>query len=104
LSTVQNRGAAIIEVRSKSSAASAASAAVDHIRSWVLGSKGDYVSMAVASDGSYGVPKGLIFSFPCVCENGGYKIVQGLKIDSFSQEKIKITTDELLQEKEQASS
>jgi len=101
---VQERGAAIIAAREKSSAASAASACVDHIYSWISGSDGYYTSMAVASDGSYGIPKGLIFSFPVIAKNGSYKIVQGLKWDAFSQEKIKLTTDELLQEKEQALS
>jgi len=102
ISTVQNRGAAVIAAREKSSAASAASAALDHIRSWILGSQGEYVSMAVPSDGSYGVPKGIIFSFPCLTANGRYQIVQGLKLDDFSKEKFKLTTDELLQEKDQA--
>jgi len=104
IKAVQQRGAAIIAAREKSSAASAASAALDHIRQWLSpeGSKGQYTSMGVVSDGSYGIPKGLIFSFPVISGNGSYKIVQGLKIDAFSQEKIKLTTDELLQEKAQA--
>ncbi|MEL0306060.1 MAG: malate dehydrogenase, partial [Halieaceae bacterium] len=77
--TVQQRGAAIIDARGASSAASAASAAVDHIRSWTLGTpEGDWVSMSIPSDGSYGVPEGIISSFPCVCRDGSYEIVQGL--------------------------
>ena len=80
--TVAKRGAAIIEARGASSAASAANAAIDHVRDWHLGTpEGDWVSMAVPSDGSYGVPEGLISSFPCVCRNGAYEIVQGLEID-----------------------
>ncbi|MCB0957869.1 MAG: malate dehydrogenase, partial [Ilumatobacter sp.] len=87
--TVAKRGAAIIEARGASSAASAANAAVDHIRSWSLGTaEGDWVSMAVVSDGSYGVPEGLISSFPCVCKDGKYSIVQGLDINEFSRGKI----------------
>lgn len=100
LSTVQDRGAAIIEARKLSSAASAANAVVDHIRDWVLGTApGKIVSMAVASDGSYGIPKGLVFSFPVTCANGRYQIVQGLKLDKFSLEKLIITTKELEEEK-----
>src|SRR5512134_1442093 len=87
--TVAKRGAAIIEARGASSAASAANAAVDHIRSWTLGTpEGDWVSMAVRSDGSYGVPEGLISSFPCTCAGGEYQIVQGLDIDDYSRAKI----------------
>ena len=83
--TVAKRGAAIIEARGASSAASAANAAVDHIRSWALGTpEGDWVSMAIVSDGSYGVPEGLISSFPCACKDGEYSIVQGLDIDDYS--------------------
>jgi malate dehydrogenase len=79
---VQQRGAAIIKARGASSAASAANAAVDHIRSWSLGTpEGDWVSMGIPSDGSYGVPEGIISSFPCVCKDGNYEIVQGLEID-----------------------
>ncbi|MFM8847510.1 MAG: malate dehydrogenase [Actinomycetota bacterium] len=86
--TVAKRGAAIIEARGLSSAASAANAAVDHVRSWHLGTApGDWVSMAIPSDGSYGVPEGLISSFPCVCKDGKYEIVQGLDIDDFSRAK-----------------
>lgn len=103
VSAVQKRGAAIIKARKLSSAMSAAKAVVDHIHDWVLGTpRGTVVSMAVPSDGSYGVPKGLIFSFPVVCVDGGYKIVQGLPINSFSQAKLDATTAELLSEKETA--
>ena len=99
--TVQQRGAAIIKARGLSSAASAASAAVDHVRSWVLGSpEGDWVSMGIPSDGSYGVPEGLISSFPCTCRDGGYEIVQGLDVDDFSRARIDKSTAELAEERE----
>ena len=99
--TVAKRGAAIIEARGLSSAASAANAAVDHIRSWHLGTApGDWVSMAVPSDGSYGVPEGLISSFPCVCKDGKYEIVQGLDIDDFSRGKIDASVAELADERQ----
>ncbi|MFZ4721275.1 MAG: malate dehydrogenase, partial [Ilumatobacteraceae bacterium] len=89
LPTVAKRGAAIIEARGASSAASAANAAVDHIRNWTLGTpEGDWVSMAIPSDGSYGVPEGIISSFPCTCKDGEYSIVQGLEINEFSRGKI----------------
>lgn len=98
--TVAKRGAAIIEARGASSAASAANAAVDHIRSWSLGTApGDWVSMSIPSDGSYGVPEGIISSFPCVCENGNYSIVQGLEIDEYSRVKIDASTAELAEER-----
>jgi malate dehydrogenase len=98
--TVAKRGAAIIEARGASSAASAANAAIDHIRSWALGTpEGDWVSMAVPSDGSYGVPEGLISSFPCVCRDGDYEIVQGLDINEFSRGKIDATAAELEDER-----
>ena len=101
LPTVAKRGAAIIEARGASSAASAANAAVDHIRSWTLGTpEGDWVSMAVPSDGSYGVPEGLISSFPCVCRNGSYEIVQGLDIDEYSRAKIDASAGELAEERD----
>ena len=101
LPTVAKRGAAIIEARGASSAASAANAAVDHIRSWSLGTpEGDWVSMAVVSDGSYGVPEGLISSFPCVCKDGKYSIVQGLDINEFSRGKIDASTGELAEERD----
>ena len=99
--TVAKRGAAIIEARGASSAASAANAAVDHIRSWSLGTaEGDWVSMAVVSDGSYGVPEGLISSFPCVCKAGEYSIVQGLDINEFSRGKIDASVGELAEERD----
>jgi malate dehydrogenase len=99
--TVAKRGAAIIEARGASSAASAANAAVDHIRSWSLGTPaGDWVSMGVPSDGSYGVPEGLISSFPCTCAGGQYSIVQGLEIDAYSRGKIDASTAELTDERD----
>ncbi|MFV0318524.1 MAG: malate dehydrogenase [Microthrixaceae bacterium] len=99
--TVAKRGAAIIEARGASSAASAANAAVDHIRSWHLGTpEGDWVSMAVPSDGSYGVPEGLISSFPCTCSGGDYEIVQGLDIDKFSSSRIDASVAELAEERD----
>ena len=99
--TVQKRGAAIIDARGASSAASAANAAVDHIRSWSLGTPdGDWVSMAIPSDGSYGVPEGIISSFPCVCKDGSYEIVQGLDIDDYSRDKIDASAAELVGERD----
>ena len=99
--TVAKRGAAIIEARGASSAASAANAAIDHIRSWTLGTpEGDWVSMAVPSDGSYGVPEGLISSFPCVCRDGAYEIVPGLDIDDYSRAKIDASAGELAEERD----
>jgi malate dehydrogenase len=101
LPTVAKRGAAIIEARGSSSAASAANAAVDHIRSWSLGTpEGDWVSMAIASDGSYGVPEGIISSFPCTCKDGKYSIVQGLDINEFSRGKIDASVAELIEERD----
>lgn len=97
--TVQKRGAAIIEARGLSSAASAANAAIEHIRDWVLGTS-DYVSMGVPSDGSYGIPEGVIYGFPCVCKNGDFEIVQGLEISEFSRERMTATYQELIEEKE----
>jgi len=89
---VQQRGAAIIKARGASSAASAASAAIDHVRSWALGTPdGDWVSMSVPADGSYGIEPGIIYSYPCVCENGDYRIVQGLDIDEFSRDRMNAT-------------
>ena len=97
---VQNRGAEIIKARGLSSAASAASAAIDHMRDWSLGTKeNDWVSMAIPSDGSYGISKGIIYSFPVTCEDGSYSIVQNLEIDDFSKESMEITEKELLEEK-----
>jgi malate dehydrogenase len=99
--SVQQRGAAIIEARGASSAASAANAALDHVRDWVLGSPaGDWVSMAVPSDGSYGVPEGLLSGFPCTTENGKWSIVQGLDIDAFSRERIDASVAELGEERD----
>ena len=103
--TVQQRGAAIIKARGASSAASAANAAIDHMRDWQLGTtEGDWVSMAIPSDGSYGVPEGVISSFPVICSNGSYEIVQGLEIDQFSRQKIDASADELVSERETVSS
>jgi malate dehydrogenase len=99
--TVQQRGAAIIEARGSSSAASAASAALDHMRDWVSGTReGDWVSMAIPSDGSYGVPEGLISSFPVTCTGGDYSIVQGLDIDDFSRARIDASAAELVEERD----
>jgi len=99
--TVAKRGAAIIEARGLSSAASAANATVEHMHDWVLGTpEGDWVSMAVPSDGSYGVPEGLISSFPCVVKDGKYEIVQGLEIDDFSRGKIDASVAELADERQ----
>jgi malate dehydrogenase len=98
--TVQQRGAAIIKARGASSAASAAAAAIDHIRSWALGSRsGDWVSMAVPSDGSYGIEQGVIYSYPCVCKDGDYKIVPGLEIDEFSRARMDASHQELCEER-----
>jgi len=99
--TVQKRGAAIIEARGASSAASAANAAIDHVRDWVLGSPaGDWVSMAVPSDGSYGIEAGVFCGHPCTCSDGTYEIVQGLEIDGFSRSRIDATVNELREERE----
>ena len=98
--TVQKRGAAIIKARGASSAASAAAAAIDCMRDWVLGSRDDdWVSMAVATDGSYGVREGVFYSFPVVCQDGGYEIVQDLPIDDFSRQRMQATEDELFEER-----
>ena len=97
---VQQRGAAIIKARGASSAASAASAAIDHIRNWAHGTPGgDWVSMSVPADGSYGIAPGVIYSFPCVCEGGDYRIVQGLDVDEFSRERMDATDKELREER-----
>jgi malate dehydrogenase len=99
--TVQQRGAAIIKARGASSAASAANAAIAHMRTWVQGTEADdWVSMGVYSDGSYGIAEGLIYSFPCTCESGDWKIVQGLEINEFSRAKMSATEQELTEEKE----
>ncbi len=98
---VQQRGAAIINARGASSAASAANAAIDHMRSWALGTEGDdWVSMGVYSDGSYGIAEGLIYSFPCRCEGGEWTIVQGLEIGEFSRAKMDATAAELSEERD----
>lgn len=99
LPTVGKRGAAIIEARGLSSAASAANAAIDHMRDWALGSNGEWVTMGIPSDGSYGIPEGVMFGFPVTVENGEYQIVQDLQIDDFSQERINITLNELEEER-----
>jgi malate dehydrogenase len=98
---VGKRGAEIIDARGASSAASAASAAIDHVHDWVLGTAdGDWVSMAVPSDGSYDVEEGLISGFPCTCQDGGWKVVEGLEIDDFSRERIDATVAELKEERD----
>ncbi len=97
---VAKRGAEIISVRGASSAASAANSVIDHVHDWVLGTPdGDWTSMAVPSDGSYGIPKDLVYSFPVTCSNGDYSIVQGLEIDEFSREKMDATREELEEER-----
>jgi malate dehydrogenase len=101
LPTVQKRGAAIIEARGASSAASAASATIDHMHDWVLGTpEGDWVSMAVPSDGSYGLPEGIISSFACRTSSGAYEVVQGLEVNDFSRSKIDASVAELIEERE----
>lgn len=98
---VQKRGAEIINARGASSAASAASAAIDHMRDWAIGtSSDDWVSMGIESKGDYGITEGLMFSFPMICKNGGYEVVQNLELDDFSQEMIKATEKELLEERD----
>jgi malate dehydrogenase len=98
LPTVGKRGAAIIEARGLSSAASAANAAIDHMRDWALGTNGKWVTMGIPSDGQYGIPKDIIFGFPVTTQNGEYKLVEGLTIDAFSQERINATLKELQEE------
>jgi malate dehydrogenase len=98
--TVQKRGAQVIEVRGASSAASAANAAIDHVHDWLHGTAdGDWVSMSIPSDGSYGVEEGLISSFPCTTSNGSYAVVQGLELDEFSRARIELTVNELKEER-----
>jgi malate dehydrogenase len=98
---VGKRGAEIIDARGASSAASAASAAIDHVHDWVLGTADDdWASMAVPSDGSYDVEEGLISGFPCTCQDGGWKVVEGLEIDDFSRERIDATVAELKEERD----
>lgn len=102
--TVQQRGAAIIEARGASSAASAANAAIFHMRDWALGTpEGDYVTMGVYSDGSYGIEAGLIYGYPCVCKNGDWEIVQGVEINDFSRGKMQATEQELKEERDAVS-
>ena len=104
ITTVQQRGASVIKARGTSSAASAANAAIEHMRDWAHGTPdGDWVSMAVPGDGSYGSPEGVFFSYPVRCEDGDWEIVRGLDLDDFSQEKIRITGEELLDERAAAS-
>ncbi len=99
--TVQQRGAAVIKARGSSSAASAASAAIDHMRDWALGTPdGDWVSMAVPADGSYGIGEGVVYSYPVTCADGKYTVVQGLAVDEFSRERMDATHRELLEERE----
>jgi malate dehydrogenase len=99
--TIQQRGAAVIKARGSSSAASAASAAIDHMRDWALGTPDDdWVSMAVPSDGSYGIGEGVMYSYPVTCKDGRYAVVQGLAIDEFSRERMDTTHRELLEERE----
>jgi malate dehydrogenase len=100
LPTVGKRGAAIIEARGLSSAASAANAAIDHMRDWALGSSGKWVTMGIPSDGQYGIPKDTMFGFPVTTQNGEYKVVEGLEIDAFSQERINLTLKELQEEQQ----
>jgi malate dehydrogenase len=98
---VQQRGAAIIKARGASSAASAAAAAIDHVHTWVTGTPdGDWVSMAVPSDGSYGIPAGVIYSYPVTCKAGDYQIVQGLSVDAFSRARMDGSHKELLEERD----
>jgi malate dehydrogenase len=100
LPTVGKRGAAIIEARGLSSAASAANAAIDHMRDWALGTNGRWVTMGIPSDGQYGIPKDVMFGYPVTCAGGEYKVVDGLAIDAFSQERIDFTLKELLEEQD----
>ncbi len=98
--TVGKRGAAIIAARGASSAASAANAAIDHMHDWALGSDGKWVTMGVVSDGSYGIPEGMIYGFPCICTPGKYEVIKGLEIDEFSRERMDFTLNELKEEKD----
>jgi malate dehydrogenase len=100
LPNVGKRGAAIIEARGASSAASAASAAIDHVSDWIKGTNGGWVSMGIPSDGSYDIPEGLISGFPCTCDGGEYKIVDGIELDAFSREKIDASVLELTEERD----
>jgi len=97
---VQKRGAEVIQARGASSAASAASAAINHMHDWMLGTPpDDWVSMAIPTDGSYGIKPGIIYSYPCTCKHGQFQIVQGLTTDDFSSQKMKVTEDELREER-----
>ena len=98
--TVGKRGAAIIAARGASSAASAANAAIDHMHDWALGSDGKWVTMGVVSDGSYGIPEGMIYGVPCICSPGKYEVIKDLEIDAFSRERIDFTLNELKEERE----
>ena len=99
--TVQKRGAAIIEARGLSSAASAANAAIDHIRDWSLGTAaGDWVSMGIPSDGSYGIPEGVLYGYPVTCKNGTYEIVKGIEVSEFSRKRMDATLQELHEERD----
>ena len=99
--TVQKRGAEVIAARGLSSAASAGSSAIDHIRTWMQGTQDrDWTSMAILSDGSYEISSGLIYSYPVICRNGEYEIVQDLEINAYSKEKMKITENELIEERD----
>jgi malate dehydrogenase len=96
--TVGKRGAAIIEARGLSSAASAANAAIDHVRDWILGTNGKWVTMGIASHGDYEIPAEVIYGFPVTCANGEYSLIKGLEIDTFSRERMTLTLNELLEE------
>ena len=98
--TVGKRGGAIIEARGLSSAASAANAAIDHVRDWVLGSNGKWVTMGIPSDGSYGIPEDVIYGFPVICANGQYTMVKDLAVDAFARERMDFTLKELLEEQQ----
>jgi malate dehydrogenase len=101
ISTVQKRGAAIIEARGLSSAASAANAAIDHVRDWVKGSReGDWVSMGIPSDGSYGIPEGVMYGYPVTCKGGKYEIVKGIDISDFARKRMDATLKELHEERD----
>jgi malate dehydrogenase len=99
--TVQKRGAAIIEARGLSSAASAANAAIDHVHDWVLGTReGDWVTMGVPSDGSYGIPEGVLYGYPVTCKGGKYERVKGIEISDFSRKRMDVTLKELHEERD----
>eukprot|EP00658_Telonema_sp_P-2_P036727 TRINITY_DN26503_c0_g1_i3.p1 TRINITY_DN26503_c0_g1~~TRINITY_DN26503_c0_g1_i3.p1 ORF type:complete len:157 (+),score=56.83 TRINITY_DN26503_c0_g1_i3:144-614(+) len=104
LPTVGKRGAAIIEARGLSSAASAANAAIGHMRDWAIGTDGSWVTMGVPSKGWYGIPEGVVFGFPVTCKDGVYTVVEGLEVSQFSKDRIKVTLDELLAEQKDVAS